>query len=269
MSNCDGPAQGWGDPYKIPEKDPTAINVQTDAEHHLIEGTTYHGNIDFSCPAWSFIDKNLWQGGYVHGLRLSQHFKHLISLYPWEKYKVEKRLSTELYVTMYDDPEQALDQVDSLARLVNTCRESGPTFVHCQAGLNRSSLVVARSLFLSGDDAFDTGDKIVDYLRIARSPACLCNPAFEEEVRSWRRARWWITVGWSPSWPDGYTELEDGRCVPTEDGPREAVMSLNGRPRAYYDLKQAERAIGGFSKDARIVELDFSAATVEARWIDE
>ena len=173
------------DALRIPDDDPTAINVQGDAEHHRIAGTTWHGNLDFDCPAWSFIDVNLWQGGYVQGLRLSDHFVHLISLYPWEKYKTHRRLGTELYVTMYDDPEQALDQVDAIARLVNECRKTGPTLVHCQAGLNRSSLVVARALFLEGGEKNKDGETIIKYLRAARSEACLCNPAFEDEVLSW------------------------------------------------------------------------------------
>jgi protein-tyrosine phosphatase len=248
-----------------PDEDPTAIDLKADAGDQRIHGTTYHGNIDFRCPAWSYIDQNLWQGGYVHGLELSPQFKHLISLYPWEKYPVRKRLITELYVTMFDDTEQGLDQVDSLARLVNTCRETGPVLVHCQAGLNRSSLIVARALYLSGDEAFDTGDKIVDYLRVARSPAALCNPAFEAEVRSWRRSRRWITVGWSKTGP--YAADDEGRYL--AQGPHEAVMSLNGKPRAYYDLEQARRNIGNKSRDARIVELDFSESSIEARWVDE
>lgn len=244
----------------VPESDPTAINVQGDAEHHRIAGTTWHGNIDFDCPAWSFIDKNLWQGGYVEGLRLSQHFSHVISLYPWQRYKAQKRLTTEVYVDMFDDPEQGTEQVDALARLVNICRESGPTLVHCQAGLNRSSLIVARALFLSDDPAFQTGDQIVDYLRAARSPAVLCNPAFEEEVRSWNHMKRWITVGWSTDeWRGDYAEH------PTDP---QAVMNLNGRPRAYYDLKQAQRSLPNLSRDARIVELDFSAAGVEGKWVD-
>jgi len=48
--------------------------------------------------------------------------------------------------------------------------------VHCQVGLNRSSLVAARALVLSGE-ADPAG--AVALLRARRSPACLCNETFE------------------------------------------------------------------------------------------
>ena len=164
------------------DTDPTAITMRAQTMDR-ISGTTWHGNLDFDCPAISYIDTNLYQGGYVPGTRLPTEFKHLISLYPWERWKVPHQLQTELYVTMYDGITQAVDQVDVLARLVNICRTSGPVFVHCQAGLNRSSLVVARALWLGG--MFEKGSDVVDYIREHRSPACLCNPTFEDEVLSW------------------------------------------------------------------------------------
>ena len=81
---------------------------------------------------------------------------------------------------MYDSEDQALEQVEAIARWVNACRETGPVLVHCQAGLNRSSLVVARALMLAGKSAEDA----ISTLREKRSPACLCNHAFEEYLRA-------------------------------------------------------------------------------------
>jgi protein-tyrosine phosphatase len=63
---------------------------------------------------------------------------------------------------------------------VNSCRGSGPTLVHCQAGLNRSSLVVVRALVLDGMDV----DTAIAVVREKRSPVCLCNPSFESWLRS-------------------------------------------------------------------------------------
>ena len=51
-----------------------------------------------------------------------------------------------------------------------------PVLVHCQAGLNRSSLVAARALMFEGRPAVDA----IAVVRKRRSPACLCNQAFEE-----------------------------------------------------------------------------------------
>lgn len=162
--------------------DPTEISLRAQSMDR-IAGVTWHGNIEFDCPAISFIDHNLYQGGYVEGTPLPTEFKHLVSLYPWHKWKVGHRLQTELYFEMYDATDQSVDRVDAVARLINLCRVSAPVFVHCQAGLNRSSLVVARALWLGG--MFDTGEDVIKHIREARSPACLCNPAFEDEVLSW------------------------------------------------------------------------------------
>lgn len=160
--------------------DPTALE-QITASMERIQGTTFHGGIDFDCPPISYIDTNLCQGGYVPGQELPRMFKHIISLYPWERWKLGRRMETELYISMYDSVDQVdMGQVDAIAKLVNVCRQSGPTFVHCQAGLNRSSLIVARALWLSGFE----GD-IIEHLRELRSPAVLCNPRFAAQVARW------------------------------------------------------------------------------------
>jgi len=77
---------------------------------------------------------------------------------------------------MYDSEEQTFEQIEALARWVNVCRTTGPVLGHCQAGLNRSSLVAARALMFEGMSADDS----IATVRKRRSPACLCNQAFEE-----------------------------------------------------------------------------------------
>jgi protein-tyrosine phosphatase len=84
---------------------------------------------------------------------------------------------------MYDSKDQGFDQVNALAQWVNICRETAPVLVHCQAGLNRSSLVAARAIHLHSQAP---GAEVVRHLRERRSPAALCNPAFEAEVESWK-----------------------------------------------------------------------------------
>ncbi|MBV6360492.1 MULTISPECIES: dual specificity protein phosphatase family protein [Mycobacteroides] len=164
--------------------DPTAIDISPDPLELRMCGTTAHGWIPFDVPYMTEIAPNLWQGGCTTGLVLPKTIKHVVSLYPWERYKVHANLSSELYITMYDSTGQETDQVDNIAEWVNQCRKTGPVLVHCQAGLNRSSLVSARAMYLAGD--MDTGRDIVTHLREVRSPAVLCNPSFEDEVLSWR-----------------------------------------------------------------------------------
>jgi protein-tyrosine phosphatase len=62
--------------------------------------------------------------------------------------------------------------------------------VHCQAGLNRSGVVVAYALMLNGMSAAEA----IARIRERRSPAVLCNPQFERWLRRPRRSRSAIRV---------------------------------------------------------------------------
>lgn len=166
--------------------DPTKIKLQTNVKAEFdptvqrMVGTATHGLTPFDVPFISQIEGNLWQGGCETGLILPHFFKHIISLYPWEQYKVNHNLRSSLSVVMYDSEEQGFEQVDDIARWVKSCVEDGPTLVHCQAGLNRSSLVAARSMMVGSNMTAETA---INKLRTARSPACLCNPSFEAYLR--------------------------------------------------------------------------------------
>lgn len=169
--------------------DPTRIDIDTDPTAKRMRGVAYHGNTPFDVPYISEVADHLWQGGCESGLVLPTFIKHVVSLYPWERYTIGHDVQSELYVQMYDSEDQGYEQIDALARWINLCRVTGPVLVHCQAGLNRSSLVAARALYLDGEvDGVQVidGDWVVEHIRKRRSPACLCNPAFEAEVRSWR-----------------------------------------------------------------------------------
>ena len=160
--------------------DPTRIDIEFDPTRKRMSGVAAHGRTPFDVPYVSEIAANLWQGGCENGLILPANIEHLVSLYPWESYDIQHSLRTRLSVVMYDSLEQGTDQVDAIAAWVAACRKTGPVLVHCQAGLNRSSLVAARALMLEGL----TGAEAIDLLRTKRSEACLCNPAFEAYIRS-------------------------------------------------------------------------------------
>lgn len=160
-------------------EDPTAIDIDFDPQQQRMSGVAFHGNTPFDVPFISEIAPNLWQGGCRRGLVLPEFITHLVSLYPWEAYTYEHDIDSAINVRMYDSHEQGIEQVDSLAAWVNTCRKSGAVLVHCQAGLNRSSLVVARALMLEGATAADA----IATIREKRSPACLCNEAFERYLQ--------------------------------------------------------------------------------------
>lgn len=161
--------------------DPTRIDIKFDPMRKRMEGIAYHGNTPFSVPYISQISKHLFQGGCENGLILPNEITFVLSLYPWEKYTLHDN-AERLEVKMYDSLDQAFGQVDDLAGVVISRLEAEENvLVHCQAGLNRSSLIAARVLMLMNDWDADTAIKTI---RENRSPACLCNPAFEEHLRS-------------------------------------------------------------------------------------
>lgn len=158
-------------------EDPTAFDIDFDPRERVMSGETRHGHIRFSVPYISEIHYNLWSGGCEDGLVLPRQIKHLVSLYQWESYSVKHELDSTLTVKMYDDLDGPVDeQILTLARWVNVCRETGPVLVHCQAGLNRSGMVTAAAMMLAGM----TATEAIKQLREKRSEACLCNPVFED-----------------------------------------------------------------------------------------
>ena len=155
----------------------SVANLRADFRSHHIEGIAREGNMPFECPLITPVLENLWQGGCRDGVSLQGHFKHIISLYPWERYNPDCELDSFTEVRLYDGPTVPNEkQLFSLAQWINICRVHGPTLVHCQAGLNRSGLLTGLALVLSGMEPHEAIAK----LRVGRSPAVLCNKQFED-----------------------------------------------------------------------------------------
>lgn len=155
------------------------VQLGEDFESHRITGYVPHAaargldpNLDV--PLISHVEGKLWQGGCLHGVRLPDEFRYVVSLYPWEQYELGP-LTKRQEIKMYDSLDQTFDQVDEIAQAVVGLADLGPTLVHCQAGLNRSGLVVARALIYMGYSPAAAIGK----LRAARSPIVLCNESFE------------------------------------------------------------------------------------------
>jgi protein-tyrosine phosphatase len=155
--------------------DPTRIDINFDPTHRRMSGVARHGMVPFDVPFISHIEGNLWQGGCTNGLVLPKNIEHVISLYPWEQYQFTHELKSYSLNWLYDADEKPPKIVHAIAEWVAYCIADGPTLLHCQAGLNRSSLVAVLALMLDGWDARGA----INLLRNQRSPAVLCNPSFE------------------------------------------------------------------------------------------
>lgn len=167
--------------------DPTAYDLGgdldlSDPRVRRLDAWSNHGNFRLRMPFMTEVAHNLWHGGVEAGLVLPEFVEFKLSLYRWEDYTINHELKESLTVTMHDSIDQDLSEVHDLAAWVNERRAIGPVFVHCQAGLNRSSLVVAAALVANGD--VKDGSDAIDLIRERRDPACLCNPAFESWVRT-------------------------------------------------------------------------------------
>lgn len=175
----------------------------------------------FEVPLFTNVKDNLWQGcspsefpDEIEGLGLTEAYfvmKHLqgpthckwlyeavvddkeqivgnkprfdaiLNLYQWGEYVVPEGVH-QLTVEMYDSLEMVSEQVDDLAQQVVSWLDEGKkVLVHCQAGLNRSSLVVARVLMLKYNmKAWEA----IKTIRDQRSQTCLCNETFVKHLLS-------------------------------------------------------------------------------------
>ena len=176
-------------------QDPTRIDLTiegggvdplTDPFTRRMAAVATHGNTPFNVPFISHIVGNLYQGGCTNGLVLPEQFKTVISLYKWERYTINHEDVHRTEVRMYDDnSEPDYEQVLDLARTVRMGCKDGPTLVHCQAGLNRSSLIAGAAMILDGYSP----EQAIYLLRKQRSPAVLCNKTFEKWLINFRPGR--------------------------------------------------------------------------------
>jgi protein-tyrosine phosphatase len=151
-------------------------SVHAESTDRLVfRGNSRHGYLDVNVPYISHVYGPFWQGGVEQGVVLPDHFKFVVSLYSLEKYDIRHRLLQHKSYRMNDSVYQSLEKVDEIARKAFEFGQEGDTLIHCQAGLNRSGLVMSRVLQMSGL----TPEESVAMIRERRSPYALCNKHFE------------------------------------------------------------------------------------------
>jgi hypothetical protein len=147
----------------------------TDFRTHRIEGFAAQGGGRIDVPLVSHIEGNLWTGGCIGGCTLTEDFKYVVSLYPWEQYILAPG-TERVEHKMYDSVDQALDAALDRAIEAKAMVDKGQTLIHCQAGLNRSGLIAALVLILGGREPWDA----IALLREKRGDIVLCNQRFQQ-----------------------------------------------------------------------------------------
>jgi hypothetical protein len=139
----------------------------------------------FDEPLWSEILPGLWMGGTAdddvtqYGVAAPtikrEHFDTVVTLYasaaPVDWYVKEVRLG------FFDHDEVDLDEHDLVHAVRAAYRDwkrDKRVLVRCQAGWNRSGLIMALVLLLEGLST----DEAIDMLRTRRSEYALCNSDF-------------------------------------------------------------------------------------------
>lgn len=128
-------------------------------------------------PYITEILPGLYMGAVLPGARLPDEVRHVVSLHPQAGYAVGEKQQTYLQIDVPDGPLTDPQIFDAAAEWVSYIQGTDAVLVHCQAGLNRSALVM--SLVLSRNEGMP-GPDAVALIRSKRSLACLSNPEFEQ-----------------------------------------------------------------------------------------
>lgn len=128
----------------------------------------------------SHIVGNLYVGGCVQDIDVEDHFSHIFSMYPWERYKSADG-TILIETTMYDSSDGLdIETVEEVSdRVVEALSGDGNVLVHCQAGINRSNLVAARALMKKYGF---TSNEAIELLELKRHRLILSNQTFKDYV---------------------------------------------------------------------------------------
>lgn len=165
----------------------------------------------FEVPLFSHVIDNLWQGcspaefpdesqifvsnvpikckwlyesgDESTGYEVWPRFDKILNLYPWGNYEVPEG-TEKVDVVAYDGNEVDYQTFQNAAtRVMAWLKEGHKVLVHCQAGLNRSSFVVALVLMREYDM---TAEEAIQHIRNSRSQMCLCNDEFRQYLKGLR-----------------------------------------------------------------------------------
>ena len=162
----------------------------TNGNYINLEAPEYE-DFSYDEPTWSEILPNLWQGGTGERDDFSEtsyapratpevtakHFDFVATLYAWAK--PADWFVREYRYGFYDGnlTDASLDELHAVAEMAHAEWKRGSrVLIRCQAGWNRSGLVMALVLMKEGY----TADDAIDLIRERRTKYALCNETFVE-----------------------------------------------------------------------------------------
>lgn len=136
------------------------------------------GPIPIPKAPWNEVIPGLWQGGI---LQYADGFPHRGAVMTLCTNAPNAPIYMREEILSFNDGDEVPGIVNIAVEKVLEWRKAGiPVLVRCQAGLNRSGLVVALTMVAEGWQPVDA----IVHIRRHRSPFALCNKVFERHVRN-------------------------------------------------------------------------------------
>lgn len=138
------------------------------------------GWVTIPSDLYNEIAPGLYQGGSFAPLPVSAGFDAVLSLFGDADAPRDARVAHRVWhIPDTDCPDGEL-LLEHAKWVLEKWTTGHKVLVRCFAGLNRSGLVVARTLILAGA----TPDEAINLIRARRSKDALCNPEFETYLRT-------------------------------------------------------------------------------------
>lgn len=138
------------------------------------------GFVQIPDDLYSEIAPGLYQGGSFAPLPVSAGFDAVLSLFGDADAPRDARVAHKIWHIVDGGCPDELALLEAAKWVLEKWTTGNKVLVRCYAGLNRSGLVVARTLILAGA----TPDEAINLIRAKRSPDALCNREFENYLRN-------------------------------------------------------------------------------------
>lgn len=158
-----------------------------DGDEKLAQGE----GIPFADHKWNEIVPNLWMGGMLYGPTAepffpdSSDFDVCVSMAGRGHPKLQLPNVEHFHPYLIPDGELHGEEKkfvhEAVVKVINHMHRGRRVLVRCQAGYNRSGLVVALALL---DMDYGDPDEIIALIREKRSKWALCNPRFVDYIKS-------------------------------------------------------------------------------------